>query len=243
VIFFPIRDDNPVRRAPLVTYALIALNVLAFLWQTSVEQTGGAAIVEYGLVPARLLADPQGQAVTVLSSMFLHGGLLHVASNLWFLHVFGDNVEDTLGRLRYLSFYLVCGVAAAMAQVLLDANSEVPMIGASGAVAGVVGSYLVLYPRAPILSLNLVPLLWLLFGIFVVVPAWLIAGLFFATNLVSGLFTLGSVESAGVAFFAHLGGFVAGFGLTALLVDKGQLPKRVAPRFRDARRSRPTWRH
>jgi membrane associated rhomboid family serine protease len=242
MIFFPIRDDNPVRRVPFVTYGLIAANLLAFFWQMSNELGGASVTFEYGLVPARLMADPEGQALTVLSSMFLHGGLLHLGSNLWFLHVFGDNVEDTLGRFRYLVFYLLCGIAAAGAQVLLDLDSGIPMVGASGAIAGVVGSYLVLYPRAPILSLNMVPLLWLLFGIFVVVPAWLIAGLFFAANLLSAVLMLGDVESAGVAFFAHLGGFVTGVAITLGLIDKRHLPQRVAPTWKRARRGAPSWR-
>jgi membrane associated rhomboid family serine protease len=169
--------------------------------------------------------------------MFLHGGLMHLGSNLWFLHVFGDNVEETFGRARYLLFYVSCGVAAAGAQVLLDLDSTVPMVGASGAIAGVVGSYLVLYPRAPILSLNLVPLLWFVLGLLVVVPAWIIAGLFFLTNLGSAFLMLGSMESAGVAFFAHLGGFIAGFLVTLGFVDRSRLPRRVSPEWRRARRS------
>jgi membrane associated rhomboid family serine protease len=242
VIFFPLRDDNPVRTKPVVTYLLIAANVAAFLWQASLELAGARVTLEYGLVPARLLADPADQALTVLTSMFLHGGLMHLGSNLWFLHVFGDNIEDTLGRVRYLLFYLSCGIAAAAAQVLLDVDSGVPMVGASGAIAGVVGSYLVLYPRAPILSLNMVPLLWLFLGIFVVVPAWLIAGLFFLTNLTSAFLMLGSMQNAGVAFFAHLGGFVAGFLATLGFVDRSRVPRRVSPEWRRVRRNPRSWR-
>lgn len=242
MIFFPLRDDNPVRRTPVVTYLLIAANVAAFLWQASLELAGERVTLEYGLVPVRLLADPADQALTVVTSMFLHGGLMHLGSNLWFLHVFGDNVEEVLGRVRYLFFYFSCGVAAALAQVLLDLDSGIPMVGASGAIAGVVGGYLVLYPRAPILSLNLVPLLWLLLGIFVVVPAWLIAGLFFLTNLASAFMMLGSVEEAGVAFFAHLGGFLAGLLVTLGFVDRRRVPRRVSPEWRRARRAPPRFR-
>jgi membrane associated rhomboid family serine protease len=236
VIFFPLKDDNPVRITPFVTYGLIAANVLAFFWQASLELSGVPITAAYGHVPVRLLGDPGGQAITVVSSMFLHGGLMHLGSNMWFLHVFGDNIEETLGHFRYLVFYLLCGAAAALAQVLLDVDSGIPMIGASGAIAGVIGSYLVLYPRAPILSFNMVPLLWLLMGIFVVVPAWLIAGLFFATNLFSAVVMLDDIANAGVAFFAHLGGFVAGFMVTAAFVDRQKLQRRIAPRWRDARR-------
>lgn len=236
MIFFPLRDDNPVRITPWVTYSLIAVNVLVFLWQNLLLFQGVNVAPIFGLVPARLMADPGGDLSTVVTSMFLHGGWFHLGSNLWFLHVFGDNLEETFGRARYIVFYLVCGVAAAGAQVALDVSSPVPMIGASGAIAGVVGGYLVLFPRAPILSINIVPLLWLFLGVFVVVPAWLIAGLFFLFNLGDGLASLGSATQVGVAFFAHLGGFVAGVLITLGFVDRRNLPKRVAPRWRDARR-------
>jgi membrane associated rhomboid family serine protease len=210
-MFFPIRDDNPTRRPPWVTHGVIALNVLVYAY-FSIEELSGMFWVThwYGLVPARLLADVDGESFTVLSSMFMHGGLYHLGTNMWFLHVFGDNVEDAMGRPRYLGFYLGCGLAAAAAQVLADPSSTVPMVGASGAVSGVLGAYLLLYPRAPVLSLNTVPLLWLFTGIFVVLPAWVIAGIYFLSNLISAYWVLGSANGAGVAFFAHLGGFLAG---------------------------------
>lgn len=239
MIFFPLRDDNPLRIKPWITYALIAANVLSFLWQMQqVQSELGRVELLYGLIPAQLLAAPADHGLNILTSMFLHGSWYHLASNLWFLHVFGDNLEETLGRTRYLFFYLACGAVAALAQVAITPHSQTPMIGASGAIAGVVGGYLVLYPRAPILSLNLVPLLWLLFGIFTLVPAWLIAGSFFVSNLLSALLTLQNVDQAGIAFFAHLGGFVAGFFGAALSVDRRDLPRRVAPPWREARQRR-----
>lgn len=224
MIFFPLRDENPLRIRPWATYALIVVNVAVFLWQTHRHLSGDVWLEQvYGLVPARFMADPGPESVTIFSSMFMHGGWFHLASNLWFLRVFGDNLEETYGRLRYLLFYFACGIAAAAAQVAMNRASEVPMVGASGAIAGVVGGYLVLYPQAAILSLNTVPLLWLFFGVFVVVPAWLIGGMFFITNLFSAVLTFASLGEVGIAFFAHIGGFVAGFSLTATLVDRRRL--------------------
>ena len=224
-MFFPIRDDNPTRRNPWATHGVIALNVAAYAYFSLQELSGMFWVTHwYGLVPARFLADVAGESITVLTSMFMHGSLYHLGTNMWFLHVFGDNVEDSMGRLRYLCFYLACGLAAAVAQVLMDPRSTVPMVGASGAVSGVIGAYLMLYPRAPVLSLNTVPLLWLFTGIFVVLPAWVIAGIYFLSNLVSAYWVLGSANGAGVAFFAHLGGFLAG----VLIVRFGGLGRRVA---------------
>jgi membrane associated rhomboid family serine protease len=147
---------------------------------------------------------------TIFTSMFMHGGIAHIVSNMVFLHVFSDNVEDALGHVRFFFFYLLCGVCAAAAQVLVDPTSVIPMVGASGAIAGVVGAYLVLYPRAPIVTFNSVFFLWFVMGMFPVVPAWLIAGEFFLVNLLQGLGSLGIQVQGGVAFFAHLGGFAAG---------------------------------
>src|SRR5688572_5811974 len=149
----PIGDRNPTRTTPFVNYLLIVANAAAFVYQYWLILGGGEAWVVpgYGLVTTRILNDPTGEAFTVLTSMFMHGGLMHLAGNMLSLHIFGDNVEDALGHGRYLTFYTVCGVAAAMAQVFSDVDSRVPMIGASGAIAGVMGAYLVLYPNAPIL--------------------------------------------------------------------------------------------
>jgi len=210
-MFFPIRDDNPTRSVPIVTYLLIVLNLGVYVWGWLNESRGVFWLAAwYGLVPRRLLSDWPGELFTVVSSMFMHGGLYHLASNMWFLHLFGDNVEDTLGRARYLAFYLLCGVAAALAQVLIEPESAVPMIGASGAIGGVVGGYLMLYPRARILAFNMVPLLWLVMGVLVVLPAWMIGLLFLGQNLLLALENAVGFGSGGVAFAAHLGGFLFG---------------------------------
>ncbi len=209
---FPIRDENPTRTFPFVNWLLIAANVAAYVWETLlIRQSGESAVVSgYGLVATRLLSDPGGEAFTILSSMFMHGGLAHLGGNMLFLYIFGDNVEDSLGHGRYVGFYLLSGIAAAAAQILTGVSSPVAMVGASGAISGVLGAYVVLYPRAPILVLNSIPLLWLFFGLFLSVPAWVVIGLWFVGNLLPAISSLGMSESGGVAFFAHIGGFLAG---------------------------------
>ena len=207
----PIRDENPRRTAPVVNIALIALNVAVWLVEWLVLSRGSDAVISgYGLVPARLLADPGADAITVVTSMFLHGSWGHLLGNVLFLHVFGDNVEDALGHGRYLAFYLLAGLAAALAQIGIDPGSAIPMVGASGAIAGVLGAYLVLYPRAPIVVLNPVFPLWFVFGVLLSFPAWFVVGEWFVWNLLRGVASLSLPTSGGVAFFAHLGGFVLG---------------------------------
>ena len=210
---FPIKDQNPTRTFPFVNYLLIAANVLAYVWETLlIRQAGETAVVSgYGLVATRLLTDPSGEAFTIFSSMFMHGGLAHLGGNMLFLYIFGDNVEDALGHGRYVAFYLLAGIAAAAAQILTGVSSPVAMVGASGAISGVLGAYVVLYPRAPILVLNSIPLLWLFYGFFLSFPAWLVIGFWFVGNLLSGVSSLGAGGGVGgVAFFAHIGGFLAG---------------------------------
>ena len=208
----PIGDQNPTRTFPFVNYLFLVLNIATFAWEFLLLSAGGEAWVVpgYGLVPVRFVSDPLGEAFTIFTSMFMHGGWAHLGGNLLFLYVFGDNVEDAMGHVRYLLFYLACGVAAALAQVVTDPLSTVPMVGASGAIAGALGGYLVLYPRAPITVLNPFVPLWLFFGFFLVVPAWLMIGLWFLSNLFSGLWEVGRMTQGGVAFFAHVGGFLAG---------------------------------
>jgi len=212
----PLRDDNPSRITPVVTFSLIGACVLAFLWQLSLGPGANErAIYVFGVIPAVLFhqADlPDGFAVippfaTVFSSMFLHGGFMHLAGNMLYLWIFADNVEDSMGHARFVVFYLLCGIAAAMAQALPDPSSQVPMIGASGAISGVLGAYLLLYPRARVFVL--IPL-----GFFMHtmrLPAGWVLGLWFLLQLLSELMT--PPGSAGVAFRAHLGGFVAGLVL------------------------------
>jgi len=200
----PISDQNPTRTTPYVTYVLIALNVLAFLLERQlIGQHGESYVISgYGLVPTRISADPSGEAFTVFTSMFMHGGLGHLAGNLLFLWIFGDNVEDAVGHFRYIAFYLACGVCAALAQILTNIESPAPMVGASGAIAGVLGAYLVLYPRAPIT---------VFVGFFLIsLPAWVVVGFWFLLQLSGGWAALGLDTSSGVAFFAHIGGFLAG---------------------------------
>lgn len=210
-MFLPLRDENPTRQRPLVNNTLIIVNVLVFLYVLVLpaERQGGLA-VSLGVIPERLLADTSGESMTVLTGMFMHGSVSHLLFNMWSLYIFGDNIEDALGRWRYLGFYLFCGLIATVCQVATNPTSSVPIIGASGAIGGVVGAYLVFYPRAPVVTLNAIPLLWFFIGIMPVVPAWVIAAEFFFANLWNGLGALHGV-GGGVAYFAHLGGFAAGF--------------------------------
>jgi membrane associated rhomboid family serine protease len=207
----PLKDDNPTRTVPFVNYALIAACVLVFLWQVSLGERIQAAIYAYGLIPGVLLGDARLPAelavvpawMTVFTSMFLHGGWMHLIGNLLYLWIFADNVEDRFGHGRFVVFYALCGVAAAMAQALPDPGSRIPMVGASGAISGVLGAYLLMFPRAHVLVLlPLGPLSQL-----VRLPALLVLGLWFAMQLLSELL---APPGAGVAFRAHIGGFVAG---------------------------------
>jgi membrane associated rhomboid family serine protease len=212
----PIRDHNPSNRTPFVTYALIAANVGAFFMYAqymSDARTFLMFLEEWALIPARL-AEGEGYE-TVLSSMFIHAGLLHLGGNMLFLWIFGNNIEDLLGRVRFLALYLGSGVAAALAQGLIAPESPIPMIGASGAVAGVLGAYLLTYPHA-----NVHVFVWIVILFWVVtVPAWLLLGMWFAMQLFSGLAT--APGEPGVAFWAHVGGFVAGVVLFLVLRPRG----------------------
>jgi rhomboid family protein len=227
----PLRDANPVRKTPVVTIGLIVACVLAFLIELTVQLNGDAALNRFfdrwALVPAQLTSafagsDQNAQArelATVFSSMFLHGGWIHLGGNMLYLWIFGNNVEDRFGRLRFLAFYLLAGIAAATTQVLRDPGSETPIIGASGAIAGVLGAYLVLYPRARVLSLVFLGFFYQLLQ----VPAVLVLGLWFALQLFSGLMSLGaSAADGGVALFAHIGGFL--FGAAVGLVVRALSP-------------------
>src|SRR5947209_6983574 len=213
----PLRDDIPSATRPTLTYLLIAANVLAFFWELS-----GADVLAWTLVPARFTADPAGNAVTVVTAMFLHGGWLHLLGNMLYLWIFGDNVEDRLGHGRYLLLYVAGGAAAALAQVAISPDSRIPMVGASGAIAAVLGAYIVLYPRASVYTW--VPIF---FGI-VPIPAVVWLGLWFAMQLLSGVASLSVQSNGGVAFFAHVGGFVAGVVLVKLL-DPGPWRRRAGP--------------
>lgn len=222
----PIGDEHPPSRAPVVTWLLVGSCVLAFLWQVSGGAPGfNRSIFTLGVIPAVLTgrADlaPELAIVppvaTVFTSMFLHGGFLHLAGNMLYLWVFGDNVEDRMGRVRFLSFYLACGVAAVLAQTLPEPGAQVPMVGASGAISGVLGAYLLLFPHARIqviVPLGLLPVRMAL-------PAIVVLGLWFLVQLLSSLAT--QPGEGGVAFRAHIGGFVAGLIAAPFLVRRGSV--------------------
>ncbi|MDP9149981.1 MAG: rhomboid family intramembrane serine protease [Myxococcota bacterium] len=203
----------PTRTVAIVNYALISVNVVGFVLERTAIAGGvepSALLETWGLVPARLLVDPTTAIETVFTSMFMHDptNLMHVGGNMLFLWIFGDNVEDAMGHIRYLSFYVLGGASAAAAQILVDPTSTMPMVGASGAISAVLAAYVFLYPRSPITVINPIPLLWLFWGIFLYFPAWLVIGEFFLVNLWSALASTSS--QGGVAFVAHVGGFVAG---------------------------------
>lgn len=217
---FPIGDDNSARRStPVVTYALIAVNLAVFFIEL---QRGTAFITEWAFIPARFTDNPSGDAVTILSAMFMHGGWLHLGGNMLYLWIFGDNVEDRFGPVRYLLFYLVTGLAATFAQYAVNPGSAIPNVGASGAIAGVLGAYLVMFPRARV---------DVLLGRHVVaMPAFLVLGFWIVLQLVSGVGSIADTaqtEQGGVAYMAHIGGFVA--GLVLVVVFGGlRRPDRIA---------------
>ncbi len=213
----PLRDVIPSRTTPYVTFAIIIVNALVFMLELSAPDIQDF-VFAYGLIPAEF------SWVTVLTSMFLHGGWLHIIGNMWFLWIFGDNVEDRMGHGRFVVFYLLCGVTAALAQTMMAPNSEIPMVGASGAIAGVMGAYFVLYPRSRIVTL--VPLF--IFMQIMEVPAILFLGIWFLMQFISGVgtaATVGAREAGGVAFWAHVAGFVT--GVAAVLVFRRPERQRV----------------
>jgi membrane associated rhomboid family serine protease len=224
----PLKDDVPSQTAPVVTVALVGLNVAVFLYQLSLQLSGepGAQRVaedfirEFGVTPCRLTGscrvpdDALTPVFTILSSMFLHGGFLHLGGNMLYLWIFGNNVEDTLGHARFVVLYLASGVGAALAQTLVAPASPVPMVGASGAVSGVLGAYLLLYPYASILTLVIFGFFWR----FIHLPAMVVLGLWIVLQFLSGYLSLGAVGGeGGVAFFAHIGGFFIGMALLFVL--------------------------
>ncbi len=215
----PLYDDNPARLPPIVTVTFLASCVLVFLWQISLGTAGYQRVVyALGVIPVVLFGNaelPPGLAlvppvVTPFTSMFLHGGFMHLAGNMLYLWIFGNNVEDAMGHLRFVIFYLVCGLAAALGQALIDPGSQIPMIGASGAISGVLGAYLLLYPHARVLVL--VPLGF--YAHMVRLPAGWVLLLWFGFQLLSS--ALADPARGGVAWFAHVGGFVAGMALIPL---------------------------
>jgi membrane associated rhomboid family serine protease len=238
---FPYRDDNPTLATPVVTLLVITANV--FVWLVvqgmGAEPILSRSVCELGLIPGEFLGRlpdgfrvPLGPSavcvlgegrswITPLSSMFLHGGWFHLIGNMWFLWVFGNNVEDSMGHVRYLAFYILCGLAAAAAQTYMNPSSPIPMVGASGAISGVMGAYIILYPRVRVHML-------VILGFFItriVVPAYLMLGYWFAIQLLGGSL---SAEQGGVAFWAHAGGFIAGAILIHLFRDPELVEKHRA---------------
>lgn len=209
---FPLYDENPTRITPYFTYGLIGMNVLVFLHEVSLSNTQLEEFFQlYAVIPQQLTTNWSGEWTTLFTSQFLHGGWWHLISNMIYLWVFGNNIEDRLGHLKYLFFYLTCGALAALCQWFIGINSIIPSLGASGAISGVLGAYLIWFPRARITTL-------IFLGFFITtinVPALVIIGIFFIQNLISGFASLQtaanmSVESGGVAYWAHLGGFIVG---------------------------------
>ena len=231
----PLKDDVPSRSFPLVTVALIVANVLVFLYEFSLGPHLESFIRVWGATPAFFaqmlggaeVMNKNGEAVmplvppflTLFTSMFLHGGWLHLIGNMWYLWIFGDNVEDAMGKFRFIVFYLLAGVLSGLAQVVISPHSTIPALGASGAIAGVLGAYLILYPRASVLTI--VPLGWYIQT--VRLPVLLVLGLWFVIQLFYGLASLpGAGQTGGVAFFAHIGGFVTGLVLVKLFQKRNR---------------------
>lgn len=237
----PISDRNPSPIKPWVVYVLIGFNALVFLGQYSLDQAElHRLMMTYGMVPARITNALQGKAniltallIPVFSSMFLHGGLMHLLSNMWFLYIFGDNVEAKLGRVPFVLFYFFCGILAHCGQYIMAPASTIPTIGASGAIAGVLGAYIVTWPRARIVTL--VPIFF--FFTFIQLPAVAVLGFWFVLQLFQGVGTIGAqFASGGVAYGAHVAGFVAGAVIMKLLPTKKVERQQYTPRGRRTRR-------
>ncbi len=242
---FPYRDENPTELTPIVTIGIIVANLAVWLLVQGAGTSPALArsVCELGLVPGDLLGrlpegtqfrvGPQSVCVitsgvpwyTVFTSMFMHGGWFHLIGNMWFLWIFGNNIEDSMGHTRFAVFYLVVGVVAAVAQIASGPSSAVPMVGASGAVSGVMGAYLILYPRVRIHTL-------IFFGLIftVAVPAYLMLLYWFLLQLLGGLPAIGGAQEGGVAFAAHLGGFIAGVALIKLFTNPELVAKHTRPR-------------
>ena len=210
-MLIPLRDDNPTQLTPVVSYAIIAACVLVFLWQISLGANQQAAVYSLGLIPTVLLQGaslpPELTTVpplaTVFTSMFLHGGWLHLIGNMLYLWIFADNIEDAMGHGRFVVFYLLCGIAAALGQILMQTDSIIPMLGASGAISGVLGGYLLLFPRRRVRAL--------IFNFLTEVPAFVALGIWIVYQIVIGYLT--PAGTGGVAYAAHIGGFIAGLVL------------------------------
>ncbi len=220
----PLRDDNPTKITPIVTVGLITLNIFVFIYQISLgPREGDQFVYQFGAIPAvifgsqvlpsELVAIPA--SFSILTSMFLHGGFMHLIGNMLYLWIFGNNIEDAMGHGRFIGFYLLTGIVASMAHFLTDVTSEIPTIGASGAISGILGAYILLYPRAQVLVLIALGFFWRV----MYVPAALVLGFYFVIQLFQGTFSLGQ-GGGGVAWFAHIGGFMAGLLFVALFKQR-----------------------
>ena len=229
----PLRDINPTKRFAIVTFLVIVLNIVVFVYQLTLGERAGELFVEsFALVPAKLFAagpltgGATPVAATLITSMFLHGGLLHIAGNMLYLWIFGNNVEDAMGRMRFIFFYLLCGILAAYAHAYMNRSSLTPMIGASGAISGVLGAYLLLYPRARVVTL-------IMLGFYIrtiQLPAKVVLGFWFLLQFVNALLEGGS--AGGVAWYAHVAGFFAGVLLIGLF-KRNEVPFGGRRSFRD----------
>ncbi len=209
----PLRDTNPSRTIPVVNYFLITMNVIVFLYEFSLSKEMADFVFQFGLIPLNFTGDLQsfqvnpGTILPLFTSMFLHGGWMHLLGNMLFLFIFGDNVEDRFGHLKYFFFYIIAGLAAAFTQIYMFPDSNVPMVGASGAIAGVLGAYVFMYPTAKITTL--IPIFF--FFQIIELPAFLFLGIWFLLQIISGMFALGiGADAGGIAWWAHIGGFAAG---------------------------------
>ena len=210
----PLRDEIPSNRIPYVNYALIAINILVFLWQIQVGQSNPRWVYEFSLIPFQVTSNvTPDDFLHIFTSMFLHGGLAHIGGNMLYLWIFGDNIEEAMGHGRYLFFYLLGGLVASIAHILSSPFSRIPTVGASGAISAVLGAYLILFPKARVLTL-------VYLGYFIrltMVPAIIVLGFWFLLQVFQGVLTMGRPDIGGIAFWAHIGGFLTGLFLARLL--------------------------
>ena len=252
----PIKDDNPQILVPFATYTIVALNIAAWVLLQGMgsAQALAGSVCQFGLIPGELLGvvaegtrlplgagsvcvlGDSGNWYTTFTSMFMHGGWMHIIGNMWFLWIFGDNVEDAMGPVRFFVFYLLCGLAAAAFQVAADPGSQIPMVGASGAIGGVMGAYILLYPRVHVHMLFIL----VFYVTTIAVPAFLMLGYWFVVQVLSGVATYGQ-DGGGVAFWAHVGGFVAGVVLIFMFRDKALLDRHPYHGWRQKRSPTRNW--
>jgi membrane associated rhomboid family serine protease len=230
----PFRDNIPSRTFPVITISIILANIFVFLYELGLGRRLEPFIAQYGVVPASVFAWPQSGLPLIavglpfLTSMFLHGGWLHLIGNMWYLWIFGDNVEDRLGHLTYLIFYILCGLGAGIVHTVVNYDTVVPSIGASGAIAGVLGAYVISFPSARVLTLLPIFIFWPIIEI----PAVFFLGFWFIVQFLSGTASLGAAaNTGGVAFWAHIGGFIIGMVLVSMFGRKGRPRYEYSPRY------------